>query len=99
MRSPSRRARARKAKRNERVNSKANDEKLGANASVVCHHGGRKGHNTRDCWYAGNAEKKGNDNKKVSAIAQPTAEQMKEIKDAMGRLELAAGMSDSGTIV
>ena len=35
----------------------------------------------------------------MNAIAQPTALEIKDMKDAMGRLELAAGVSDGGTIV
>ena len=77
---------------------KSKNEKPGASAPVVCHHGGWKGHYKRDCWCAGNADS-GNGNTNMNAIAQPTALQIKDIKDAMGRLELAAGMSDGGTIV
>ena len=57
-----------------------------------------KGPYKGDWWFAGSGDKD-DDNKKVNAIAQPTALQIKDIKDAVGRLELAAGMSDSGTIV
>ena len=56
------------------------------------------GHYKRDCWYAGNLDK-GNNNKIANAIAHPTAVQIKNMEDAMGRLELATDMSDSGTIV
>ena len=40
-----------------------------------------------------------NDNKNDKACAQPTAVHIKHVKDAMGRLGLALGMSDSGTTV
>ena len=78
--------------------SKTKDGKPGAGASRICHHCRRTRHYTCDCWHAGNADMS-NDNKNDKACAQPTAVHIKHVKDAMGRLGLALGMSDSGTIV